>query len=93
MIDRWISRITGKQHHFNIHIRFTPDRKRGDACVERITTVWMAERKNIIDERSIRKQVGPSMVSGTPRHMLNNGGIDIYGAYYLRRFKPELKSQ
>lgn len=92
MIDKAISKLTGRQHHFKLLIRFTPDRHRGQMYVERVSTVWMREKKSILDERDIRKQVGPGMVKGTPKQMLNNGGIDIRAAYYLGRFRPELNT-
>lgn len=91
MIDKAISRLTGRQHHFKLLVRFTPDHSRGQMNVERVLTAWMHDRKEILDERNIRKLVGPSMVEGTPRHMLNNGGIDIRAVYYLGRFRPALK--
>ncbi|KTG25435.1 hypothetical protein AWR38_01300 [Idiomarina sp. WRN-38] len=92
MIDKAISKLTGRRHHFKLLVRFTPDRNRGQVHVERVTTVWMREKKSILDERDIRKQIGPSMVKGTPRRMLKNGGIDIRAVYYLGWFRPVLKT-
>lgn len=88
MIDKAISKITGRHHHFKLLIRFVPDRRQGSIYVERVVTVWMREKKIILDERDIRKKIGPGMVSSLPRRILNNGGIDIRAVYYLGRFRP-----
>ncbi|MDC8803878.1 hypothetical protein PRZ61_10570 [Halomonas pacifica] len=88
MIDGLLSTITGRQHHFKVVVRYTPDGRRGEYYAERITTVWMQERKSITDERQIRKMVGASLVENVPRYLRNNGNIEIRGAYYLGWFRP-----
>lgn len=92
MLDIAISTLTGRQHHFKLAIRYTPDRNRAEYYAERVLTVWMRERRCILNEREIRKMVGEGLVSNIPRYQRNNGGIDIREAYYLGRFKLKLEA-
>lgn len=88
MIERLLSNITGRQHHFKLAICYMPDRQRPEYRAERIVTVWMRERRHINDERQIKKKLGESLVANIPRHRRNNGGIYIREAYYLGWFRP-----
>ena len=87
MIDRLVSTLTGRHHHFHLVLRFMPDRQCGSTYAERVVTVWMKERSEILDKRQIRK-MNADLVAAVPRHFLNNGGIDIREVYYLGRLKP-----
>jgi len=88
MLSCLLSRITGRQHHFKIVLKFYPDRRQAAYHVFRMQTVWMRNRRNILDERMLRKIIGPSMVRSVPRHRLKNGGIDIAEVYYLGWLRP-----
>ncbi len=81
MIDMLVSTLTGRRHHFKLVLRFQPDRRHANYYAERITTVWMKQRSDILDERQLRK-MNADLVPVIPRHNLNNGGIDIREVYY-----------
>lgn len=89
MIDKLLSNITGRQHHFKVVSRYTPNADDGSRYVERVSTIWMKDRRYIIDEREIRKHIGPTMIAETPRAFLTNGRIAIREVYYLGWFKPK----
>lgn len=88
MIDKLLSKLTGRQHHFKLVIRYTPDRFVAEHYSERVMTVWVRERRDVADERYIRKAVGAGLVESVPRHRRNNGNVQIRETYYLGWFRP-----
>ena len=88
MIDGLLSRITGRRHHFKLVVHYVPDRMRASHYAERICTARTKERRDILDERQIRKDLGESLVAGIPRYQRRNGGVDIRAVYYLGWFRP-----
>lgn len=89
MISALLHKLTGRQHHFKIVLRFYPDRRAGDFHIERKINICMPDRRLITDERALRKQFASSMIDQIPRNRLRNGGIDVAEVYYLGWFRPK----
>lgn len=83
-----LSKITGRQHHFKVVLRYYPT-SNGGHYVERIVNVWFQDRAIIADDRKIKRALASDMLKQTPRHLMQNGDLKICGAYYLGWFRPK----
>ena len=83
-----LSKITGRQHHFKVVLKYFPDQTMAHTFVERRLNVWVADRRNIANDRMIRKEIGPEMVSQVPKHLKRNGKLEVSEVYYLGWFRP-----
>lgn len=83
-----LSKITGRRHHFKVVVRYYPDPTNGMNNVERIINVWMPDRRDIADERGVKRLLAPNMFAEMPRRLKCNGILRIQSVYYLGWFKP-----
>lgn len=88
-----LSKITGRQHHFKVVLKYFPDQTMAHTFVERRLNVWVADRRNIANDRMIRKEIGPEMVSQVPKHLKRNGKLEVSEVYYLGWFRPVEKQE
>ncbi|WP_027854683.1 hypothetical protein [Marinobacterium litorale] len=84
----WLSKITGRQHHFKIELRYTPDNSNGQVNITNTFNIWMPDRAAIADDRKIKKDCSKHMIDAIPRHLKRNGKLEITRVYYLGWFKP-----
>ena len=89
----WLSKITGRQHHFKVTLKFYPDLNNGRTFVTRTCNVWLEDRALIADDRAIRKTIGPVMVNEIPSYRRCNGTLKLCEVYYLGWFRPVQKQE
>ena len=88
MLSKLLHKLTGRQYHYKIVLRYTPDPRNGQNNITRIMTIWFGDQRMIADERAIKKAVVDNMISSLPKRFRTNGKLEIAEAYYLGWFKP-----
>lgn len=88
MVSKILHKLTGRQHHFKVLVKYTPDYREGGNNITALRTIWMPDRSTILDEREIKKGIGPELIAKIPRSLLKNGKIELCEFYYLGWLKP-----
>lgn len=87
-IGKILSLITGNRYHFKVKVKYTPDTSNSDVNATQVSTINMADRSCINDDRLIKQLLAPGMMAKVPRNLLTSGVIEVSEVYYLGWFKP-----
>ncbi len=88
MLEKILHKLTGRQHHYKILLRYTPDPRNGQTNVTSLRTLWIDDQRLIADERRIKKAMVGNMITSIPKQLRRNGNLEIAEVYYLGWFKP-----
>lgn len=89
MLERILHKLTGRQHHYKILLRYTPDYRNGLTNITSLRTLWVDDQRLIADERKIKKAMVGNMITSIPKNLRRNGKLEIAEVYYLGWFKPK----
>ena len=89
LISKVVYFLTRRQYHFKIVLVYIPDRRNAATNVTTSRTIWLQDRREILDERAIKQALGPGFISGIPKAYKKNGGLDVKEIYYLGWFVSE----
>lgn len=86
--------ITGRQHYFKVKLMFYPDTNFSERYTSRIMTIGLTDRKDIADERLVKKALVGDLVTNYikthPQPCSAKGVLMVTEAYYLGWFsKPK----
>lgn len=89
MIDKLLSKLTGRRHHYVITVRYTPDKNYPDQCHSKTVTA-VHPRKNIAyDKEYIKTMVSAVRVAaGFFPYPRAGERIEILEVHYIGWFKP-----
>lgn len=83
-----LHKLTGREHHFKVALRYFQEPGNGNRYTERVATVWAPDRRLIANDRAIKQAIAPEMIADLPRHLRCNGTVLVREVYYLGWFKP-----
>lgn len=85
LLDKWVSKLTGRAHHFHVKVGYKANGSAAPAyTLAMVINCPTPIGPNFI--RQVRKYMGKRLMDDVPRHHKNNGHLQIMGMSYLGRF-------
>ncbi|PMK93239.1 hypothetical protein BCT90_04380 [Vibrio lentus] len=86
-LDKLLCKLTGRRFRFTASIRYIPNRRNAAVYVSREVSFGVDRRDSATLLRDIRKAYGETLMANVPKHMLQNGILEVKGLSYLGWYK------
>lgn len=86
IIDKLLSRVTGREHQYFVSLGYRPKGHTGPQQYTINHTFSVRCRSGASFYREIRKHFAPDFIKQLPKHHLSNGEITIERISYLGRY-------